>query len=307
MSASAMAVPVLHIIGAEVGEGASDGGCKWGATALREHGVQQALAATGRIVTWGENVTAMPTAASSRLDAIENFSARLATSVEHALRQKHQPLVIGGDHSCAVGTWSAVANNLRPLGRLGLIWIDAHLDAHTPDTSDSQAPHGMPLAALLGHGSDGMTSLYGWKGKLQPSDVVVIGARSYEPAEVDLLAKLNVRVMFMEEVLERGFAACFAEARELVQRNTMGWGISFDLDGLDPQDAPGTGTPVETGIRLADALQVLEGVSQDPRFVAMELTEYNPLKDFGGRTAQAATQLVCATLAPHRVALERAA
>lgn len=302
-----MSATVLNIIGAEVGEGASDGGCKWGAASLREQGIQQALAATGRIVTWGDNVTAMPTAATSRLDAIENFSARLANSVEHTLRKNHLPLVLGGDHSCAVGTWSAVANNLRPLGRLGLIWIDAHLDAHTPQTSDSQAPHGMPLAALLGHGSDGMTSLYGWKGKLHPSDVVVIGARSYEPAEVALLARLNVRVMFMPEVLERGFAACFTEACEIVQRHTVGWGISFDLDGLDPLDAPGTGTPVETGIRLADALQVLDGVSQDPRFVAMELTEYNPLKDFGGRTAHAATQLACATLAPQRVVLERAA
>ena len=297
----------LQIIGAEVGEGASDGGCKWGAAALREHGIQQALAATGRIVTWGDNVTATPASASSRLDAIEQFSARLSTSVERALRQGHQPLVIGGDHSCAVGTWSAVAHSLRPQGRLGLIWIDAHLDAHTPDTSDSQAPHGMPLAALLGHGSDGMTGLYGWKHKLQPSDVVVIGARSYEPAEVALLAALNVRVMFMDEVLQRGFAACFAEARDTVQRNTVGWGISFDLDGLDPQDAPGTGTPVETGIRLADALQVLAGVSDDPRFVAMEMTEYNPLKDFGGRTAQAATQLVCAALTQGQVALEQAA
>lgn len=302
-----MSTSVLHIVGAEVGEGASDGGCKWGAAALREHGIQQALAATGRIVTWGDNVTAMPTASTSRLNAIENFSARLSTSVERALRQGHQPLVIGGDHSCAVGTWSAVANHLQPQGRVGLIWIDAHLDAHTPETSDSQAPHGMPLAALLGHGSDGMTSLYGWKGKLQASDVVVIGARSYEPAEVALLTKLNVRVMFMEEVLERGFETCFAEAREIVQRNTVGWGISFDLDGLDPLDAPGTGTPVETGIRLADALQVLDGISQDSRFVAMELTEYNPLKDFGGRTAQAATQLVCATLAPNRIVLEQAA
>jgi arginase len=236
--------------------------------------------------------------AKSRLDTIEDFSLRLAGSVEQAFRRGDQPLVVGGDHSCAVGTWSAVAHCLRPQGALGLIWIDAHLDAHTPDTSDSQAPHGMPLAALLGHGSGGMTGLYGWTGKLQPENVVVIGARSYEQPEVDLLAALNVRVMFMDEVLERGFSACYAEARERVNRNTAGWGISFDLDGLDPRDAPGTGTPVETGIRLADALEVLQGAGQDPAFVAMELTEYNPLRDFGGRTAQAATQLVCAALAP---------
>lgn len=302
-----MSTSVLHLVGAAVGEGASDGGCKWGAAALREHGIAQALAAAGRTVTWGDTVTAQPMLATSRLNAIEGFSERLSGAVAQVLRQNQQPLVLGGDHSCAVGTWSAVADHLRPQGALGLIWIDAHLDAHTPDTSDSQAPHGMPVAALLGHGSAGMTDLFGWRHKLQPQHLVIIGARSYEPAEKALLDRLGVRVMFMPEVLERGFATCFDEARTRVQAGTAGWGISFDLDGLDPRDAPGTGTPVEQGIRLADALQVLAGCSQDPRFVALELTEYNPLRDFGGQTAQAATDLVCAMLAPERKALGLAA
>ena len=298
---------VLHIIGAEVGEGASDGGCKWGAAALREQGLQAALSASGRIVTWGEHITAQPQLASSRLDAIAHFSTRLAGAVERVYRQGVQPLVIGGDHSCAVGTWSAVAQCLRPQGALGLVWIDAHLDAHTPDTSESQAPHGMPVAALLGHGAPGMAELYGWRGKLAAEHLVIIGARSYEPAEVELLARLNVRVMFMPEVQQRGFAACFAEARDIVTRGTAGWGISFDLDGLDPQDAPGTGTPVEQGIRLADAVAVLDGCAQDPNFVAMELTEYNPLRDFGGRTAQAASRLLCAALGRTERPMELAA
>ncbi|WP_296510788.1 arginase [Rhodoferax sp.] len=302
-----MSQPVLHIVGAAVGEGASDGGCKWGASALKDHGLQRALAASGRTVTWGETVSAQPMLATSRLGAIEAFSAQLAGTVAQVLQQGQQPLVVGGDHSCAVGTWSAVAEHLRPRGSLGLIWIDAHLDAHTPDTSDSQAPHGMPVAALLGHGSAGMTDVFGWRHKLQPAQLVIIGARSYEPAEQTLLARLGVRVMYMPEVLERGFAACFAEARERVQAGTAGWGISFDLDGLDPRDAPGTGTPVEQGIRLADVLEALAGCSQDPRFVAMELTEYNPLRDFGGQTAQAATALLCAALAPVDEALELAA
>ena len=149
--------------------------------------------------------------------------------------------------------------------------------------------------------------MFGWRHKLRPEHLVIIGARSYEPAEKALLDRLGVRVMFMPEVLERGFAACFDEARERVQGGTAGWGISFDLDGLDPRDAPGTGTPVEQGIRLVDALQVLAGCSQDSRFVAMELTEYNPLRDFGGQTAQAATDLVCAVLAPPVAALGLAA
>jgi len=302
-----MSTSVLHLVGAAVGEGASDGGCKWGAAALREHGIANALAANGRTVTWGDTVSAQPMLASSRLNAIEGFSERLATAVVQVLRQNHQPLVLGGDHSCAVGTWSAVADHLRPQGALGLVWIDAHLDAHTPETSDSQAPHGMPVAALLGHGSVGMTDLFGWRQKLRPEHLVIIGARSYESAEKALLDSLGVRVMFMPEVLERGFAACFDEARARVQTGTAGWGISFDLDGLDPRDAPGTGTPVEQGIRLADALQVLAGCSHDPQFVALELTEYNPLRDFGGQTAKAATDLVCAVLASEAVALELAA
>ncbi|PQA78510.1 arginase [Rhodoferax sp. TS-BS-61-7] len=302
-----MNTSVLHLIGAAVGEGASDGGCKWGAAALREHGIANALAATGRTAIWGDTVTAQPMLATSRLNAIEGFSERLAGTVAQVLRQNQQPLVLGGDHSCAVGTWSAVADHLRPQGALGLVWIDAHLDAHTPETSDSQAPHGMPVAALLGHGSEGMTDLFGWRHKLRPEHLVIIGARSYEPAERALLDSLGVRVMYMPEVLERGFAACFDEARARVQAGTVGWGISFDLDGLDPRDAPGTGTPVEQGIRLADALQVLTGCSQDSRFMALELTEYNPLRDFGGQTAQAATDLVCAVLAPEATALGLAA
>jgi arginase len=298
---------VLQLIGAEVGEGASDGGCKWGAAALRERGIQQALAAAGRVVSWGGAITAQPLLAHSRMDAIAVFSERLAAVVETSLRDGKQPLVVGGDHSSAAGTWSAVAQFLCPTGRLGLVWIDAHMDAHTPLSSDSQAPHGMPLAALLGHGSEGMAALYGWRRKLLPQHVVVIGARSYEPAEAELLAALKVRVMTMEEVLDRGFAACFDEARALVKRGTAGWGLTLDLDGLDPLDAPGTGTPVEKGIRLADALQVLAGCGHDPDFVAMELAEYNPLRDFGGRTARAAIQLACAVMAPEVHALELAA
>lgn len=301
-----MIARMLELIGAAVGEGASDGGCKWGAAALRERGIQQALIATGHTVTWGDTITAQPLLARSRLDAIEVFSEQLAASVEMSLRRGKQPVVLGGDHSSAAGTWSGAAQYLKPTGRLGLVWIDAHLDAHTPQTSDSQAPHGMPLAALLGHGSDGMAALYGWRGKLLPHNVVVIGARSYESAEFELLAELNVRVMTMEEVLDRSFSACFEEARALAKHETAGWGLTLDLDGLDPIDAPGTGTPVETGIRLADAVHVLSGCGHDPGFVAMELAEYNPLRDFGGKTAMAAIQLACAVLTPHLQPMELA-
>jgi len=285
----------LALIGAEVGEGASDNGCKLGAQALRDRGLAQHLAEPHRDARWVDMVHARhEEQPQARLDSVEEFSVRLAASVRRQLQLGAMPVVLGGDHSCAVGTWSAVADAWRDQGDIGLIWIDAHLDAHTPESSDSLAPHGMPVAALLGHGSPGLTSLYGWKGKIQPGNLVIIGARSYEAGERALLESLGVRVMYMPEVDRRGFGACFAEALALVRKHTVAWGLSFDLDALDPADAPGTGTPVEAGIALVDALQALRGHIADPACVAVEVTEYNPLHDVDGRTAESAFALLSA-------------
>ncbi len=294
------AVPprTLHLLAAEIGEGAGDSGCKFGAAGLVEAGLPAALRAAGRAVQVGATVRSAPVHARDRLDSVETFSERLAAATAHALAQGHQPLVLGGDHSCAVGTWSGVAHVLKPRGALGLVWIDAHLDAHTPATSDTQAPHGMPLAALLGHGTRRMTHVMGWSAKLSPAHVTVIGARSYEPAEAELLARLGARVIGMAEVRERGFADCLAEGRARAQAGTAGWGISFDVDALDPRDAPGTGTPVAGGIRLDEAVAALGACAGDDSLAAFELAEYNPLRDFGGQTAGAVRQLLAAALAP---------
>ncbi|MEJ8826242.1 arginase [Variovorax humicola] len=289
----------LALIGAEVGEGASDSGCKWGARALRERGLAQHLGEARRDARWVDMVGARPEQeVQSRLDSVAEFSGRLAHVVHRQLRSGAMPVVIGGDHSCAVGTWSAVADAWRGQGDIGLIWVDAHLDAHTPATSDSLAPHGMPVAALLGHGAPGLTSLYGWTGKVKPGNLVIIGARSFEAGERALLDRLGVRVMYMPEVDRRGFAACFDEALALVRRHTVAWGLSFDLDALDPADAPGTGTPVEAGIALVDAVQALRGCAADPECAAIELTEYNPLHDVAGRTAQSAFALLSSITLP---------
>ena len=294
--------PPVSIVSAMIGEGASDGGCKFGPAALKAMGFYGCIAEAGRTGNFGATVVADATSARDRLDVVERFSDELATVTCGLVDQQQMPLILGGDHSCAVGSWSGIAQALRKQGDLGLIWIDAHLDAHTPESSDSKAPHGMPLAALLGYGTAGLTSIYGWSGKLQPGNVVVIGARSYEPAEKDLLCRLGVRVMYMPEVQRRGFSSCFEEARALATRSTVAWGISFDLDGLDPQDAPGTGTPVESGIRLEEALAAF-GSFNDSRLCAFELAEYNPLKDFGGQTAKAAFRLSAAALSAGKPSL----
>jgi arginase len=176
------------------------------------------------------------------------------------------------------------------------VWIDAHLDAHTPETSASQQPHGMPLAALLGHGVPALIGVAGSFPKLRPEHVVLIGPRSWEPGEAALLERLGVRVMAADEVARRGFGACLAEARERVSRGTAGWGVSFDLDALDPADAPGTGVKVADGLRIAAVSDALHGLGCDPRLVACELVEYNPRLDEDRVTARAADAVLGALL-----------
>ncbi|MCD2513310.1 arginase [Comamonas endophytica] len=286
----------LHIVSAAVGEGAGDSGCKYAASALLASGMAQALADAGREVHAGTAVASDPLQASDRMDTIARFNHALAEAVLPLARGGAQLLVLGGDHSCAIGSWSGMAQALRPQGPLGLIWIDAHLDAHTPDSSESNAPHGMPLAALLGHGCAAFTQLFGWSGKIRPEHLFIIGARSYESAERILLDSLGVRVFFMEEVAREGFESCFAQAREKVGAECAGWGVSMDIDGLDPLDAPATGTPVAHGISLAEATAALRGCRDDPRFMGLEIVEYNPLHDFGGKTARAVRALAVAGL-----------
>lgn len=290
------AMKTLDIVSAAIGEGAMDGGCKYGASALLASGIAHFLTCTGRQVQVLSPVTANPLIARDRMDTVARFSRELADTALRAVRDGRQLLVLGGDHSCAIGTWSGVAQALAPKGRLGLIWVDAHLDAHTPETSVSKAPHGMPLAALLGHGSTALTGIFGWSEKVSPAHLVLIGVRSYEPAERLLLEKLGVRVMYMEEVAQRGFEECFARARTAVTADCAGWGVSFDLDGLDPLEAPATGTPVDKGISLLQATAALGMCRDDPRFIGLEIAEYNPLKDFGGKTASAVHALALAGL-----------
>ncbi len=286
----------LHLISAEIGEGAVDGGCKYGASALLAAGLLEALADAGCEVQSLSTVTADPLHAEDRMDTVARFSRALADAAAHRLRSGTRLLVLGGDHSCAIGTWSGVAQALSPQGRLGLIWVDAHLDAHTPESSPSHAPHGMPLAALLGYGSPAFTGLFGWSGKIQAENLVIIGARSYESAERRLLEALGVRIFYMEEVVHCGFEACFAQAQAIVSTGCAGWGLSFDLDGLDPADAPATGTPVRHGISLAEAQAALRRCHGDARFVGLEIAEYNPLKDYGAKTARAVQALAVAGL-----------
>ncbi|HYF60718.1 MAG TPA: arginase [Burkholderiaceae bacterium] len=290
----------IELIGAAIGEGAPDGRTRNGPGSLRRWGLGRRLTVRGRVVGWGPQVASDPDLRPrGPMAVVAEFSPRLAAAVGTALRAGRMPVVVGGDHSCAVGTWSAAAASLReadPEARLGLVWIDAHLDAHTPETSESQMPHGMALAALLGHGVPELTGVAGPAPKLRPEDVVLIGPRSWETGEAALLARLGVRVLTADEVVRRGFADCMREAVERVCERTTGWGVSFDLDALDPRDAPGTGVTVAEGLRLEEVTLALHGLGCRSRFVAAELVEYNPSLDTDRITAGAAERVLGALL-----------
>ncbi|MFQ5937375.1 MAG: arginase, partial [Acidiferrobacterales bacterium] len=195
----------------------------------------------------------------------------------------------GGDHSCAIGTWTGVTGALASSGSVGLIWLDAHMDSHTPETSPSGAVHGMPLACLLGFGPIPLVRLGGFSPKLLPEDVCVVGVRSFEPVEATLLTELGVRVFDMDEVDRRGLSTVLDEAQSHVQRHTAAYGITIDIDVIDPGDAPGVGTPEPGGIGGKDLSAALRELTEQSAPVGVELAEYNPDKDVNGMTAD----LIC--------------
>jgi len=229
----------------------------------------------------------MPSSATA-VAAIAELCERLAIRVEEVLRVGGFPVVVGGDHSCAIGTWSGVRRWLDGRGPLGLIWIDAHMDSHTFATTPSRALNGMPLACLLGYGEKDLTGVAGAEPKLHPAHVCLLGTRSFEGGEAAFLDKLGVRVIGMEEICRHGMKKALAEARMIASNGTAGYGLSVDLDVLDPLEESGVGSPEPAGLLCGELEQALRQLRGDPALLAMEIAEYNPHYDRGRRTAKAA-------------------
>ncbi|WP_310448155.1 arginase [Thiobacillus sp.] len=280
----------IIVIGAASGAGAPDPATAEGPDALRHYRVFHDTPL--QHVEWDAILRVPRAARDTPLHAVAALSARLAAEVATVLAAGHFPLVVGGDHSCAIGTWSGVHRALAGRGPIGLIWIDAHMDSHTFDTTPSGQIHGMPLACLLGHGESTLTAIEGAEAKLRPEHVCLIGVRSYEAGEAALLQRLGVRVFAMDEIRRRGLLAVFDEALAIVRHGTAGFGVSVDLDALDPDEEPGVGTPAPGGLRRAELAGALSRLRGDPAFVAMEIVEYNPRRDRGHVTADAAGALV---------------
>ena len=280
----------VELIGAAWGLGGAEPGCAEAPAVLTPLVIEQ-LQRCGVALRAGPILSPSRTERRKQL-AVSKLCGLLASAVADSLQRGHLPCVLGGDHSCAGGTWTGVARSIK--GDLGLIWIDAHMDAHTPRTSHSGRLHGMPLAWLLGEDDD---PLYGLAtGVIEPRHVALLGVRSFEPEERVRLEHLGVRVVYMEEIRERGIAAVLDEALAIVTRGTAAFGISIDLDGVTPDEAPGVGTPVPDGVSGAELARALERIGGRPDLAAVELVEYSPRLDPTGRTGRVAIEILRAAL-----------
>jgi ornithine--oxo-acid transaminase len=274
----------VQLVGVASGCGARDTGCEAGADVLRETHVSARLRARGFRARWADIIRPGESYRDDTLETVRRTCIRLARRVERIVLEGDLPVVVGGDHTSAIGTWKGVAHALQSRGRIGLLWIDAHMDAHTPQTTESGMLHGMPLACLLGHGYPELTEIADGV-LLDTRCVCLFGVRSFEQGEAELLHRLGVRVFFMDEIAKRGVSATLREAIEIVSRASGGFGITLDLDAIDPDDAPGVGTPAEGGMRAADLISALGEHGGHADLVGIEIVEYNPFRDRLAATA----------------------
>ena len=207
------------------------------------------------------------------------------------------PLVLGGDHSIAMGTVAGVAAHLlERKGKLGLLWIDAHADLNTPDTSPSGNVHGMPLAVILGRGAPMLLDLLAAQPMVSVENTAILGLRAVDPGEKDRIRRLGVSVYSMKDLDERGVSTCVREALDTVCKNTAGFHLSYDMDAVDPEVAPGVGTPVQGGLTYREAHLACELVAESGRMLSMEVVEVNPMLDVRNKTAQVAIGLMQSAL-----------
>jgi arginase len=291
------------VLGVPLDMGASRRGVDMGPSAMRVAGLEARLEALGHHVIDGGNVegdiaeTQNVGETNARyLKQIADTCTRTSKAVCKTLEDGMTPLVLGGDHSIAVGTVSGVSEFYRRQNqKIGVIWIDAHSDINTPDTSPSGNVHGMPLAALLGLGPDLLTNIGGFAPKIAPENTVLVGVRDIDAAERANIRRAGLgEVYTMRDIDERGMRAVMEEALRAAGRGTAGYHISLDMDWIDPEDAPGVGTPVRGGATYREAHLAMEILADHGRMLSFEIVEVNPVIDEHNRTADLAVDLACA-------------
>ena len=297
-------LPTRHIrvLGVPLDMGASRRGVDMGPSAMRVAGLEARLESLGHHVSDGGNV-AVDIAETQNfgnpnaryLKQIADTCTRTAAAVSKTLEEGMTPLVLGGDHSIAVGSVSGVSEFYRRQNqKIGVIWIDAHSDINTPDTSPSGNVHGMPLAALLGLGPDLLTNIGGFSPKIAPENTVLVGVRDIDSAERANIRRAGIgEVYTMRDIDERGMRAVMEEALRAAGRGTAGYHVSLDMDWIDPEDAPGVGTPVRGGATYREAHLAMEILADHGRMLSFEIVEVNPVIDEHNRTADLAVELAC--------------
>jgi arginase len=294
----------IGIIGVPLDLGAGRRGVDMGPSAIRVARLNQRLEVLGYEVRDLGNIAVEQPEASPvgrqqarYLAQIARTTKRLARQVERVLEEGRFPLVLGGDHSVAVGTVAGLARHLRRQHRrLGLIWIDAHADMNTPETSPSGNVHGMPLACCVGMGPRALTHLAGFAPLVEPQNVALVGVRDVDQLEKPHVRQSGVRAFTMRHVDERGVLAVIREAIAIAGEGTAGIHVSLDMDVVDPQEAPGVGTPVRGGLTYREAHLVMEVLCDAGLLVSMEVVEVNPILDDSNRTAVLAVELIMSAM-----------
>jgi arginase len=295
----------VALIGVPLDLGAGRRGVDMGPSAVRVAGLGKRLGALGFEVTdlgniavpQAESLTDHGPAEAKYLSPIAAVCESLARLVAGALRDGKMPLVLGGDHSIAAGTVAGVANFFRAREeRIGLLWIDAHADMNTPASSPSGNVHGMPLACCAGAGPDELKNLLGFSPKVDPSRIALLGLRDVDEVERRNVKELGVRAFTMRDIDERGMRSVMDEAIAIASQDTAGFHLSFDMDFLDPEFAPGVGTPVRGGATYREAHLAMEMVADSRRMVSIEVVEVNPVIDEVNRTADLAVELILSAM-----------
>jgi arginase len=222
---------------------------------------------------------------------------RLGELVAAALAEGKMPLVLGGDHSIAVGTVAGVSRFFRESNRnIGMLWIDAHADMNTPQSSPSGNVHGMPLACCAGVGPEELVRMFGFSPKINPANIALLGVRDVDPLEAETVRNAGVRAFTMREIDERGMRAAIGEAIAIATKDTAGFHLSLDMDFVDPQYAPGVGTPVRGGATYREAHLAMEVICDSGKMISMEVVEVNPVIDEVNRTADLAVELILSAM-----------
>lgn len=225
-------------------------------------------------------------------NALRDYFIKVASHISFMLNKNTFPILIGGDHSCAIGSWSGVGDYTLSQGEeLGLIWIDAHMDAHRPNTSITGNLHGMPVAHLLGQGYKELISILTKTPKIKPQNLIYFGVRSYEPEEKAFLEDLGIKIYYQDQLHEDNFADIFSQEFERLSHQVKHIGISLDLDGLSASEFTAVGTPEKGGVSGKTFLKALEKLDLN-KLIAFEIAEYNPNLDYDHTSLTFILQLV---------------